>query len=279
MFIRILILSVCLIFSVSCVFPNAGGGSGGTVVLAPSTGDDTTSSTSTTRKTSSSRGTRRGSCEDDSGCEDTCEDIYNDSDDDENEGRVELCIEESRNTVEIFDDIVERLENPSSSILRVISDNYDDEFEKFLDISVEPWIELVKGLTANESEDTLIWIATSRNISSIIYERYEEADYEGFADYKGVKELLKEISSVPGALSDVTCAKYAQAICGESLARSGKTLSQLAENEAIAIAGDILLECQRDSSLNNLSDKKKCKYNDIVNQCGSGFSLNGVTCP
>lgn len=142
-------------------------------------------------KTSSSRNNLRGICEDDSDCIDICEEIYGEfsDDDEENDGRIDRCLELSYQTVASFDDIVEVLEDhPAYSRLRNLDPN---DFADFLDVSLKPWIEFVGDMRRKDSENLLRWIAGERQVASGIISAYDNR--EGFNLYIGVYRLLSDL--------------------------------------------------------------------------------------
>jgi len=189
----------------------------GSLIIGASKGDESSSSARARNL--------RGQCEDNTECLDICEDIYGEFDDsdEENEGRVEKCSKLSYNVVDTFLDIVDVLEDPAYSKLQ----NLDaSDFSEFLDVSVKPWIEYIKGMRRSESEVVLRWIATEKSVADAIisaYENYEDFDlYDGV--YKLFMDLAPDLSSEPDyggdtnrerrECSEIVCAIFSENIGG-----------------------------------------------------------------
>ena len=138
---------------------------------------------------------KKGKCEEYRDCEDICEDVYEEDydDEEENEGRVNTCLKLPYNTVIYFEEILDIIQEPTLSLLRNISDNYSRSFEEFLDVSVAPWVKIVKEADDTAAKDLLIWIAQEDDVSEAIISAYK--NYEDYKIYEGVKNLFEEIRS------------------------------------------------------------------------------------
>ena len=144
----------------------------------------------TGRTISSKKQNARGNCEDNYDCEDICEDTYGDIDDkDEDEGRIERCIELPYRVVVAFEEIVKVLEDPAYSKLQNIEAN---DFEEFLKVSLRPWDEYTRDFSASESKKVLTWIASEASITKSITDAYN--NYEDVALYRGIERMLNDIS-------------------------------------------------------------------------------------
>ena len=130
-------------------------------------------------------------CGEDRSCEDVCVEVYNEDNEDENEGKVETCLEVRYHYAIQFEDILEILEEPYESSLRNIE---EDAFFEFLDVSLQPWIETTGSTSSSESEALLIWIARESDISQAIYDAYRNYEQD-FNLYEGVQNLFEDIGS------------------------------------------------------------------------------------
>ena len=149
----------------------------------------------TGRTISSKKQNARGNCEDNYDCEDICEDTYGDIDDkDEDEGRIERCIELPYRVVVAFEEIVKVLEDPAYSKLQNIEAK---DFEEFLNVSLRPWDEYTRDFSASESKKVLTWISSDASITKSIIDAYQ--NYEDVELYHGIERMLNDIS---GDLAD-----------------------------------------------------------------------------
>ena len=172
-----------------------------------------------------------GDCEEDSGCEDVCEEVYNDEDEEENEGKVETCIKLRYKIAIQFEDILDILEEPYDSNL----ENIDEKaFTEFLDVSVQPWVTAVKKVGgSNEVKALLSWIAKESGISRAIEEAYK--NYEiNFDKYEGVIELFEELEN-----SGNPCSRFCKAIDETSIVGTSKSFWDVAGESGNSSAQDI----------------------------------------
>ncbi len=188
--IKTLVLAVCLsLFMPACYF-DPGLGQPPSIILPSESGE----ARDARKKRSGRRPT--GRCESAGDCIDICEDVYDEDGEDENEAKVDACVELSYRTVIEFEDISDALRDPSDSNLRNIDER---AFADFLDISIAPWVkatELSDLSTTSEKEKAakalLIWIARDKKISEAIVAAY--TNYESdFYLYQGVNNLFKVI--------------------------------------------------------------------------------------
>ncbi|MCY4321308.1 MAG: hypothetical protein OXC37_02740 [Bdellovibrionaceae bacterium] len=160
-----------------------------------------------------------GDCENNSECEEICEDVYDPDGDEEDEGKVERCLEVSYNIAITFEDILDILEEPYYADLREIESK---DFEEFLDVSLAPWIEATRKLNNQEAEDILNWVAREDDISSAITRAYENG--EDFDLYEGMTNLFKEV--IPSfnigvyTVSEKRCAEYCLAVADKSISQN-----------------------------------------------------------
>ena len=131
--------------------------------------------------------TKADSCVSDSRCSDICEDLF-----DDDYGTQDECLKLKIETVEIFEEIVEVLEDPVIGELKSINHKV---FAALLALSVEPWVRALRKADRREAEVILAWAAQDKNISGAIYEHGADGDYVGFKSYEGLKELLKAAST------------------------------------------------------------------------------------
>ena len=129
-------------------------------------------------------------CKDESGCDDICEDVYNEDDDEENEGYVDTCLDLTYKRVIAFERILEILKEPYYSDLLNIEAK---DFESFLEVSVGPWVENTKRLNNREVKDLLKWIAGESKISSAVKSAYSDKK-EDFDLYEGMQRLFTQIA-------------------------------------------------------------------------------------
>ena len=159
---------------------------------------------------------RRGDCRDFSDCEDICEDVYEEgSDDDENDGRIEKCLELPYTVAISFEDIVEALEDPAYSVLKNIDEN---DFLEFLDISLDPWVEFIKRMRRSDAEILLRWIASEQRVAQSIVRAHN--NFEDFNNYEGVYKLLQDValSDRPyDTIDERNCAEMCSAIFASSI--------------------------------------------------------------
>ncbi len=205
--IKIFWLSGFLILS-SCIFGGDNSSSGLITLASESETEDSN------RKNERSLSARRGRCEDNRECVNICEDIYEedypDDEDEDGEERVNTCIESGYNIVaDHFERIYEILDSPSSSGLRNIEVK---AFDEFLEISVKPWIELMKKASKSEAKAVLAWIAKDTKVSSAIEDAYKDS-YENVDKYEGVAELFAELEGGSGN----NCSKFCSRVSGVNI--------------------------------------------------------------
>ncbi len=240
-------------------------------IFAASTGE---SSAKTSKRRSSSKRVR-SSCVDDEDCEDICEDIYDD-DDDDGDGVIERCLKLSKKTIGHFDTIIDYLSDPTLRNVRTVKEEYSDEFEDLINVSLSPWIDVADSVSPTEAEALLTFIASSDVIASAL--KKGSRNYEGYDKYEGIKELLTEargsvnaeISRAGGGGDTSTytivtpskCNTFYYALCELGISGSD-TFSEIAVTEenthATSIRDSILLAaCDTDISrwvvLTNNSD-------------------------
>ena len=189
------------------------------------------------RTISSKKQNARGNCEDNYDCEDICEDTYGELDsNDEDEGRIERCIELPYRVVVAFEEIVKVLEDPAYSKLQNIEAN---DFEEFLNVSLRPWEEFTRDFSSNESEKVLTWIAKDPQIAKAIIDAYK--NYEDVQLYHGIERMLNDIS---GDLADfkvftvgdgkdnarAECAVFCDSVIEVPISQ-GKAFDQIATDE------------------------------------------------
>jgi len=236
-------------------------------------------------KTSQSRNNLRGVCEDDSDCIDICEEIYGEfsDDDEENDGRIDRCLELSYQTVVSFDDIAEVLEDhPAYSQLRNLDPN---NFADFLDVSLKPWIEFVEDMRRKDSENLLRWIASERNVANGIESAY--LNREGFNLYIGVYRLLSDLkpdlsecAEYEGDLDEERrkreCAEFCLAAYDEDVGGS-ESFVDIIDEVGNGAAEDILDTLAREecpSSQNTDTAEDLCRDHRYYFE-----ALNGQSCP
>jgi len=129
-----------------------------------------------------------GQCKDYRECENVCEEVYNEEGEEENEGKVDACIELRYKTAMQFEEIVEILEEPENRLKNIEGSVFSD----FLDISLAPWVEKAKEASSSDAKEFLIWIAKESKISRGIKKAYENFERH-FSLYEGVDNLFKEI--------------------------------------------------------------------------------------
>lgn len=220
-------LFVCISFP-SCFFDRDGNKGLLHVVASETDLDDDDGN-----RRSGSRNSSSQLCEDDSGCMDVCEDVYDDDDEEEDEWKVELCGEVRYSLASQFEDILDILEEPYDSNLRSIDAK---AFDKFLDVSVKPWVNAAEDLGDSESETVLAWIAKEKKISSAITSAY--TNYEDFDKYVGVSELFDEIDGGSG------CSNFCTAVSDDSKAIVGEstTFLDIIKKERNTSAGNIVCD-------------------------------------
>ena len=195
------------LFLSACYFRGDAGGFDSSLIVAASETDLTSNkSASDRRRTNSSYS---GDCEDDKKCTKICEDVYDDSGDEENEGKVQTCLELKYKIAIQFEDILEVLEEPYESTLR----NIDDKaFFEFLDVSLDPWVRSTKSASSSQAKDLLIWIAKEPKISSAIIDAYKNYEKE-YDKFEGVENLFEKTncgSTIAGSsitYVDIACEK------------------------------------------------------------------------
>ena len=251
-FFYVLALSVSGLFLSSCTIGSQGGGSDS--LLIAKSAIDTQEKQRRERNSSDER--NRGDCKDYRECEDVCEEVYNDEDDRENEGKVEKCLDLPYQKAMSFEDLSDILEEPYYDDLTNIEAR---DFEEFLEVSVAPWVEKTKRLNNSESEALLRWIARDSKVASAIVSAY--ANLEDFDLYEGAQRLFEEIapdleSDYPGTLAvnraERRCAEFCSAIANKSLAQSQSfwnIISSYSNVKGLEIACNILLlNCKHENT-------------------------------
>ncbi len=238
-------LAIIAFFSLtpSCYF---GGGFDNAPIVLSSEADSAASRSRGGRGRGRSRNSGSSkACEGHRDCENMCEDVYDDGDE-EDEGKVEACLEVNYKTAIQFKDILEALRDPSDSKLRNIEHR---AFSKFLDVSVAPWVEeAVDRASRSDAEILLTWIAKERNVANAIVSAYSNYETE-FDLYEGVEELLGEIRSVSSCSG--FCGSVNKGIVGNRL-----SFWDIADQENNSYAKHIICEifddkCDSDKSNTN----------------------------
>ena len=224
-----------------------GGESGGfdddVIIEASSDGDS--------RKSSRSRRSSEDNekCEDVGGCDDTCTNIYNSDGKDENQGRVDRCLELRYATVNELEVILELLEEPYYSSLKNIKNK---DFEDFLEVSVGPWVKSTKAFDRKESEDVLRWIATESGIAKAIVDAYKE--YEDFNTYEGVYNMIKDVGNSKKKACDRVCNGIVTAKVG-----GGKSFWSILKAVSNSSAEDIACEVMKNNCPGDKNDNCNSK--------------------
>ena len=210
-----LFVAVNILFLSSCIRPD--GGSDGLIVAKSAFGSQEK------KRRERDKEALRGDCKDYGECEDVCEDVYNEEGDRENEGKVERCSDLSYKTAITFEDILDIMEEPYYADLLNIEAR---DFEKFLEVSVAPWVEKIKRLNNSEAENLLKWIASESKVAGAIRKAYDK-QYEDFDLYEGLEKLFEEIAPDLTDYSTATGEDRAVKRCAEFCSAVGsKTLAQ-----------------------------------------------------
>ena len=111
-------------------------------------------------------------------CEEQCGDIYSRRADRED------CEELTVRQIEILVDVHEALEDPDDDVLA----NLDlEDFNVYLNVSIEPFDKLIRKYNSREAKEVLLWIAENEDVTEIIK---DEDD-----DYKNLASLLDKLDS------------------------------------------------------------------------------------
>jgi len=186
---------ILIMFSVgllsSCVWDNS---QLGNVAVIPSETDLASDGQKSKLRSKSSKSTS-GRCEDHKSCIDNCEDVYETSDnDDDEDDKVDACTELSYRIAIQFEDILEVLEEPTDRGLRNIEQR---AFDKFVDISIDPWVETMRDLNNDaEAERVLSWVARDSSIAGSLIKAYN--NYEDVDEYEGLIELFEQVGTGSG---------------------------------------------------------------------------------
>ena len=206
---------------------------------------------------------RRGDCGDHSDCEDICEDVYEEgSDDDENDGRIEKCLELPYAVAVSFEDIVEALEDPAYSVLKNIDER---DFLDFLDVSLDPWVEFIRGMRSSEAKNLLRWIASEQRVAESIVRAHR--NFEDFDRYEGVYKLLQDVAldDRPGDIDERECAEICSAVFTVSIGGNrsfSDIVIEVRNRPAVCIALNLIDNiCQE---VNNIREISECDI-DLVN--------------
>ena len=119
-------------------------------------------------------------CEDEArghDCKDQCRDIYT------RRGDKEDCEELSVSQVEVLHELHELLEDPDDDALAEID---DEDFDVYLNISIDPLDKLIGRYSKKEAREFLIWLIESES-SANVFEKEDE-------DFKAFENLLENIS-------------------------------------------------------------------------------------
>lgn len=244
-------ITSCSLFGIS----GLGSGGGSSIIILPSINEDNKRATSgRLSRTTTSRRSR--SCEDSSDCEAQCEDIYDH--DIEDEVKVDLCLQKNSKTVEamylLWDDL---LEDISPAKLRLIKDEYLDEFEVFLDISLEPWRELTEGWNEEQSTRALKWI----DGNSDIFDAFDDAS--NYENYNEIYEKINLKSILSNISNSSNCIGYVQALCEEQAGSRDPLYSSFDADFQEEVA-KLIDECAKDSGLKTTAGSA-CKDSEINN--------------
>lgn len=249
-----ILIAAEIIFLTGCFFGGLSGANQGSLIIGASKAGKGAKSLSRSRDL-------REKCEDSNDCIDICEDTYGEfssDSDEENEGRVERCLELSYSTVDSFEMIVEALEDPAFSRFQNI--NLGD-FDDFLDVSLKPWIEYIKQMRRSDSEILLRWIASEKRAAQGIISAYQ--NYEDIDQYDGVYKMLQNLApdlsveysgDTNPEIMDRDCAELCVAILHASIGGS-KSFYDVSDdtrnNDAKEIAVELLEDvCQQGYAVN-----------------------------
>ena len=235
------LLLFCAFYLLSCLFEPVGVQD--SLIISASEGD---SNRNNNRRTAS-RSETRGKCEDVGDCDEICEEIYDEDDDNENEGTVDECLELKYSTVLGLEDIFEILEDNEGDYNAIFNIEHK-HFKSFLKVSVAPWIELTKDLDDDGSETILRWIAKKKDIATAIVDAYKKR--EDYPIYDGVYAMLREVSSRSN-----TCERVCDAIGNDRIGKAG-SFWEIATEENNDKAQEIV--CRLVNKNCSSSDKKKC---------------------
>ena len=241
------LIAVQIVFLTGCVFGGFSPNSQGALIIGASKDGEED-------KTSNRSRDLKGKCEDDNDCIDICEDTYGEfssDSDEENEGRVERCLDLSYSVVDSFEDIVEALEDPAYSKFQNLETR---NFGHFLNVSVKPWIEYIKDMRRSDSEIVLRWIASERRVADGIVTAY--SNYEDIEQYDGVFKLLMDLapdlsddSNYQGNTdADRTRRNCAELCCAIVVSETGgnKSFKDIFDETRNSEAEDIALELIKD---------------------------------
>ena len=256
LFICTLLIS-SLFYLSNCIFDGSGGVQE-SLIIAPSEGD------SNRERRTAPRSSTRGKCSEVGDCDEICEEIYDEDDDNENEGTVDECLELKYSTVLGLEDIFEILEDNEGDYNAIFNIEHK-HFKSFLQVSVAPWIELTKDLDDDGSETVLRWIAKKKNIATAIVDAYKKR--EDYPIYDGVYAMLREVSNK----SD-TCERVCDAIVNDRIGKAG-SFWEILKEESNSKAEEIACKLV----------KKTCTSSTEQTRCDNvevGTSINLYTdCP
>ena len=208
----LLVLASCLFLS-ACLF-EGGGRSSDSLIIGKSETDEAEKN-----RRERVRNANSGDCGEYRDCEEVCEEVYDEDGDRENEGKVERCLDLSYKVAITFEEILELIEEPNYDDLKNIEDK---NFEKFLNVSLAPWVEKTKRLNNDEAEALLKWIASKSKVADAI----DKAEDNKYRDYDEVVEsLFEEIApnlTYPNN-SRRNCAELCSAVAKERLGKDHKT--------------------------------------------------------
>ena len=111
-------------------------------------------------------------------CEEQCKDIYSRRADRED------CEELTVRQVEVLVKLHEALEDPDDDVL---ADLDLEDFDVYLNVSIEPFDKLIRRYSSREAKEVLLWIAENEDVTEII----EDED----DDYKNLASLLDKLES------------------------------------------------------------------------------------
>ena len=246
-FVR-LCLSIVIpsVFLTSCFFGGFTGNRRGSLIIG-------SSKAGSNNNTVNRSNLLEGSCGENADCIDICEETYEyfDEEEEENEGRIERCLELPYRVVDTFEDIVEALEDPAYSLLQ----NLDGRnFGDFLNVSLKPWIELINEMRREDSEIVLRWIASEKRVADGIESAY--LNYEDFEIYDGVFSMLMDLApdlsgdpNYPETTDEErtrkVCAEFCRAVF-DSNTGGGKSFREIADEVRNTTAQNITLYLVRD---------------------------------
>ena len=259
------LIAILILFLTGCILGNPfeGGGQGSLIVEHSKSGPE--------KASNRTRGLK-GICIDDNSCVDICEDIYGDSDDEEeSEGRVERCLKLSYSVVDSFEKIEKALDDPAYSKFQNIETR---DFSDFLDVSLEPWIEYIGDMKKSESEVVLRWIASEKRVADAIISAHKNNEDQEL--YDGVAKLLSDLSpdysdeckNTKEGKEEKACRELCVAIHNSTIG-GGRPFSYFygdkgSNNSSAKEISENLIEV--------VCGSKNCKYN--ANRCPGWVGLN-----